>query len=337
MKKSFSTGWRKTWSTHLLSFRFLKYFSIDALRFSTKLHSFKAGPSLRPMYLTMLLLLSRRKARPSISYENNILKDSPYQDAFTLDGTRSEAWQPSRVIANVSCSKIIGQPFNNNFVQVNLSTCSRSLRPVETFRKLSMTINFGCFVPSANESSSLNFFCDIKPGSHSKGLLQSMVHWQRYRYSRSKKSQWSRLEIQKYFSSTTTFKILLSDRSNKMLGKPSLSSWLLNWRTVVNIRTTRMLSSNFHTFSNLLWGYEKGLLEVETHLIQSEGWTWSKLWWRPFFGLQSNPGTKPVPNRGEDFFWTGPNEFSSLVSGHMLKLVEYPWSILSKLWNNRVS
>ena len=39
----------------------------------------------------------------------------------------------------------MGQPFNNNFVSVKISNRSRSLRLVETFHKLSLTLNFVCF------------------------------------------------------------------------------------------------------------------------------------------------------------------------------------------------
>ena len=67
-----------------------------------------------------------------------------------LHWTRNEGWQPSRVVAFCHLLKI-GQPFKTNFVKVKLSNCSRSLRPVETFRKLSMTSNCDCFVSCLNE------------------------------------------------------------------------------------------------------------------------------------------------------------------------------------------
>ena len=78
-----------------------------------------------------------RKARPErTSGSTSVLKMQ--KKVYTgRDVTRSEGWQPSRVVAYVK----IDQPLINNFVKQPPA----KLRPVETFRKLSMTSYFGCF------------------------------------------------------------------------------------------------------------------------------------------------------------------------------------------------
>ena len=95
--------------------------------------------------------------------------------------------------------------------------------------------------------------------------------------------------------------------------------WLLNWRTAVRVRTSRVLNSDLYSFFNLLWGCKKGLPGLGTDLIES--------------------GTKTVLNCSDDlfffiynrilglslfqiavkiFFWTGPKE-ASFVSGPFSK------------------
>ena len=83
--------------------------------------------------------------------------------------------------------------------------------------------------------------------------------------------------------------------------------WLLNWRTAVRVRTSRVLNSDLYSFFNLLWGCKKGLPGLGTDLIESGTKTVlncsDDLF---FFYLQSNSRTKSIPNCGKDLFldWT---------------------------------
>ena len=66
-----------------------------------------------------------------------------------LHRARSEGLQSLRMVALRHLLKI-GQLFKNNLVKVKLSNCSQNLRPVEVFRKFSMTSSFVCFASSVN-------------------------------------------------------------------------------------------------------------------------------------------------------------------------------------------
>ena len=86
------------------------------------------------------------------------LKSVEINGAFTLDANQREVcnlreWSLTSLAQN-------RPTIQNNFVYVKLTNRSRSLRLVKTFRKLSITSNFGCFASNVNfRAFSLHTIC----------------------------------------------------------------------------------------------------------------------------------------------------------------------------------
>ena len=98
-------------------------------------------PTINPTCESRYILLEKQLCATKLieSKTEFHLENDNAKGAFSLDAKRRLSTFASNRLRYLLKK---GQPFNNNFVSVKLSNRSRSLRLVETFRKLSLTLNF---------------------------------------------------------------------------------------------------------------------------------------------------------------------------------------------------